>query len=68
MGFCKGVLVSSLTVAVVAASPTVAAASNTARPVVGTRTATTLLNVVTGQASTISSGFLAHVGAFTGWV
>ena len=66
MGFRKGVLVSSLAVAVVAVSPAAASAKNDARPVVGTRTGTTLINVVNGQASSTSSGFLAHVGAFTG--
>ena len=66
MGFGRGVLISSLAVGVVAACPAAAAANNIARPVVGTRTGTTLLNVNTDQASTTSSGFLAHIGAFTG--
>ena len=62
----KGLLVSSLTAVVVAASPAAASANQDARPVVGTRTGTTLLNVGTEQASSTSSGFLAHIGAFTG--
>lgn len=66
MGFGRGVLLSSLTVAVVAASPAAAVAKPDARPVVGARTSTTLLNVATGMGSTTASGFLAHVGAFTG--
>lgn len=65
-GISQGVLLSSFTIAAVAASPAAALATNNARPVVGTRSGTTLLNIVTDQASTTSSGFLSHVGAFTG--
>ena len=66
MGFRRGMLLSSFTVAAVAASPAAALGSNNARPVVGVRTGTTLLNTSTYQASSTSSGFLSHLGAFTG--
>ena len=66
MRFARRVILSSLTVAVVATSPAAAAGNDTARPVTGTRTATTTLDLTTGAATTTSSGHLAHVGRYTG--
>lgn len=66
MGLVRRVLLLSLAVAIVATSPAAAAGNPTARPVKGTRTATTALNVITGAATTTSSGQLAHIGRYTG--
>jgi hypothetical protein len=66
MRLAKRVLLSSLTVALVAASPAAALGNPTARPVTGTRTATTTLDLGTGAATTTSSGQLAHIGSYTG--
>jgi hypothetical protein len=67
MGLAKRVLLPSLAVAIFAIGPVTAAVGKPAgRPVTGTRTATTTLDLITGAATTTSSGDLAHVGAYTG--
>jgi hypothetical protein len=66
MGLTKRALLSSLTVAIFAIGPaTAAVAKPSGRPVRGTRTATTVLDLTTGAATTTSSGDLAHLGAYT---
>ncbi len=59
---------SSLVLAVAAISPAAAlgAANGTDRPLKGTFTNTTTVSLVTGAATSVNSGELSHLGAFTG--
>jgi hypothetical protein len=66
MRVARHVLLSSLTLAIVATSSAAAAGNPGGRPVQGTRTTTTTLDPNTGAATSTSVGDLAHVGAFTG--
>jgi hypothetical protein len=66
MRLTRRVLLSSLTVAIVATSSAAAAGNPAGRPVQGTRTTTTTLDLSTGVGTSTTSGDLSHVGAFTG--
>jgi 6-phosphogluconolactonase len=62
------ILISGLVLAVVAMSPAAAmgAAKGADRPLKGTTTTTTTVNLITGAGSSVSSGHLSHLGAVTG--
>ena len=64
----KTLFLSSLVLAVVAMTPAAAmgAAKGTDRPLAGTTTSTTTVSLITGVATTVSSGHLSHLGAVTG--
>ena len=64
----KVLFLSGLVLAVVAMSPAAAmgAAKGTDRPLKGTTTSTTTVNLITGAGTSVSSGHLSHLGAVTG--
>jgi hypothetical protein len=64
----KLIFLSGLVLAVVALSPAAAmgAAKGTDRPLKGTTTSTTTINLITGAGTTVSSGQMSHLGAVTG--
>jgi hypothetical protein len=64
----KLTLISGLVLAFVAMSPAAAmgAANGTNRPLTGTLTTTTTINLITGAASNVGSGQLSHLGMVTG--
>jgi hypothetical protein len=51
--------------ATLTAGPALAATKGTDRPLHGTSTSTTSLDVVTGRGSTVGSGQISHLGRFT---
>ena len=61
----RRILLSTLTIAAVA-TPAAASANDAARPVVGARSDTLLLDTGTGAGQVDAAGVLAHVGSFTG--
>ncbi len=62
------VLLASALLAVTTLSPPAArAAQGTSRPLTGTGTGTTTVNLVTGAATVDSTGHLSHLGAVTGY-
>ena len=63
----KLIVLSGLVLAVVAMTPAPAmgAANGTDRPLTGTDTATTTVNLTTGAATNVGSGQLSHLGAVT---
>ena len=67
MSLRKVILISGLVLAVVAITPAAAmgAANGTDRPLRGTTTSTTTLNLVTGTGASVSSGQLSLLGAVT---
>ena len=62
------IFLASLVLAVAAMSPSaaLAAAHGTNRPLTGTATGTTTLNLLTGDAASVFTGHLSHLGAETG--
>ena len=64
------IFLASLVVAVAAVSPSsaLAAAHGTARPLTGTGTGTITINLATGAATADGTGYISHLGAFTGHV
>jgi hypothetical protein len=57
-----------LVLAVAVVSAALAAAHGTARPLTGTGTGTITVNLATGAATADGTGYISHLGAFTGHV
>lgn len=68
MALRRLIFLSGLVLAVVAISPAAAmgAANGTNRPLTGTITSTTTVSLITGAGTSVTSGHMSHIGAFTG--